>query len=222
MKISVGKNVYWSMLQATAWLMFQTEESASIMEGAEHLSETRLIVWKEVKKITPSRTEENAKQTLLRALQSGNLIAYGQKAKNQPSEEIPALHWKDLQFGFGKRHSNTASLEPFSSSPPDWYSVAFLREDIKRLFPSRNERRKKTKNKNAGQSPSITQRQRAWAAQYYYDLQARRIYTNRDQDFAVFRKEFPTVARETVRQLRQEMAPELCLPGRRSLKNLIV
>lgn len=221
MKMSVGKNVYWSLLQATAWLMFQTEESASIMEGAEHPSETRLILWNEVKKITPYYTEENAKQTLLRALQSGNLIAYGQKARNQPSEEVPALHWKDLQFGFGRRGSNTASLEPLSNVSPDWCSVAFLREDIKRLFPSRNEKRKGTKNKNVAQSPFITQRQRAWAAQYYYDLQVKGIYTNRDQDFAVFRKEFPTVARDTVRQLRQEMAPELCKPGRRSLKNLI-
>jgi hypothetical protein len=212
------KEVYWSLSQAIAWLMFQTEESAFSMGSQEHPSETRLIIWQEIKKITPYRSIDEAEEELLFALQSGTLSAFGQQSEDRPSEEIPALHWKDLRCHIRRHDGNIASLKSLSNAP-DWYDIAFLKEDVKRLFPSRNERRKKTKKNSPEHSPSITQRQRSFARKYYDDLIKKGVRTNRDDDFLAFREAFPSILRNNVRKLRQEMVPEWCNPGRPSSKN---
>ncbi len=211
------KEVYWSVFQCITWLMFQTEKSVLSMGKIDEPSETHLFVWQKANHKREYCTEDEASQQILYTLQSGELIGYGQKIENSLSEEIPALHWKDLKLGSGRRGMNTASLVQFSNTPY-WYRIAFLREDIKRLFPSRNDRRKKERNRNPEHRPSTAQRQQSWARDYYAQLKKNGVRTNRETDFAAFRAEFPKIQRDIVRKLRCEFVPEWCKPGRTSLK----
>lgn len=214
------KEVYWSLFQSIAWLMFQTEESVLSMGKKESPSETHLVIWREINRITPYNSQNQAEEKILLALQSGNLIAFGQKNKELPSEEIPAIHWKDLKFGSGRRGANTASLEQFPISP-NWNSIAFLSEDIKRLFPSRNERRQKKEGKKK-QSPSITQQQSSWTRKYFSELESKKIQCGRDKEFSDFREAFPKASRAMFRKLKKDIAPERCKGGRPSSKNIVI
>ena len=208
------RDVYWSLSQTIAWLMFQTEESALSMGTQNHPSETHFIIWQEIKQVMPYRSIDKAEKELLLALQSGKLSAFGKQSKNCPPEEIPALHWKDLRFRITRIHGNAASLIKFTDHP-DWYDIAFLREAVKRLFPSRNERRKKAKKNSTGHtSPLIKQQQRSFAKKYYGDLKKEGKRTNRNDDLIAFRSQFPHISRDNTRKLRQEIVPEWCKSGR--------
>lgn len=126
---------YWSLYQATAWVMYRSkarvEEFADF--GPEEWTAFEFYGMDEIEEIGSSKE-------LFDAFETGRLAALGRRSDGGTvMEEIPAIEWRDLvpmESGPYLRSASGGKIEP-------WLNICVRRADIEKLWraPSETEAR---------------------------------------------------------------------------------
>jgi len=161
----------------------------------------------------PKITCTNAGATILEELRAGKLTAYGLADDAGDRGEIPALWWADAKVYSDTRKGPFAGpCDVLRLGATLWYGLLFRREQVLKLWPDLKEHASATPDKittDRTSAPYSEAKLRAWYEERVKTWPQGTQGPSRDGDWAAAKLALGDgVPRDTVWNLRREMAPE--------------